>query len=99
MVGFLLVNHLFTCLWVMVAAFVDDEEYKGTWFEEYHKLGYSKYLTSFYWATTTITTVGYGDIGGNNHPEMVLCILIQVIGVTGFAFVSNSLTSIITSYD
>ena len=96
---FLMMTHILTCLWVMIASFVNDQDYKDTWLEPYFEKEISYYMTSFYWATTTITTVGYGDISAHNDLEMVFCTLVQIIGVSGFAFASSSLTSIITNYD
>jgi proline dehydrogenase len=48
---------------------------------------------------TTITTVGYGDIGGNSTVERVICIFLHLIGVLAYSFASGSLTSIIANYD
>ena len=59
----------------------------------------SLYLVSFYFVTTTVTTVGYGDIAANNHVERVFAIFMLFVGVGTFSFVSGSLSSIITNYD
>lgn len=56
-------------------------------------------MTSIYFTVTTITTVGYGDIGGNTNVEKIFCILIMVIGVVSFSFASGTLASIIQNYD
>ena len=60
----------------MVAAFVNDDNFEGTWFEGYQEKDFDLYLTSFYWATTTVTTVGYGDITGTNNLEMIFCTIV-----------------------
>lgn len=59
------INHVLACLWV-IAAKVDDH---SNWIETYkieqniEKIKDSHlYLTSFYFVSTTVTTVGYGDI-------------------------------------
>jgi hypothetical protein len=57
------------------------------------------YKVSFYWATATITTVGYGDIGGTNNTERVFCAIIMLFGVIAFSFANGSLTSIIQNVD
>jgi hypothetical protein len=57
------------------------------------------YITSFYFTTTTIVTVGYGDIGPVNTSEKFICILLMLIGVISFTFTTGALSSIISSYD
>lgn len=83
----------------MMASFVNDQDYEGTWMESYYQEPINKYILSFYWACNTITTVGYGDISGTNDIEMAFCTIVEVFGVVGFAFASSSLTSILTNYD
>jgi hypothetical protein len=57
------------------------------------------YVTSFYFTTTTILTVGYGDISAVNMSEKILCIILMIIGVISFSFATGSLSSIIANYD
>jgi hypothetical protein len=57
------------------------------------------YVTSFYFTTTTIVTVGYGDIGPHNIIEKIICIFLMLIGVISFTFTTGALSSIIASYD
>lgn len=57
------------------------------------------YITSFYFTTTTILTVGYGDISAINAAEKLLCILLMIIGVISFSFATGSLSSIIANFD
>jgi hyperpolarization activated cyclic nucleotide-gated potassium channel 2 len=57
------------------------------------------YITSVYFTTTTIVTVGYGDIGPFNTAEKLVCILLMLIGVISFTFATGALSSIISSYD
>lgn len=52
-----------------------------------------------YWAVTTITTVGFGDITGSNNLERVFCAVMMIIGVILFSFASGALASILQNYD
>jgi voltage-gated potassium channel Kch len=60
---------------------------------------YSLYITSFYFTVTTLVTVGYGDITAVSPQEKLMCIMMMILGVICFSFVTGSLSSIITSYD
>jgi hypothetical protein len=57
------------------------------------------YVTSFYFTTTTILTVGYGDISAYSLAEKLLCIVLMIIGVISFSFATGALSSIISNYD
>jgi hypothetical protein len=52
-----------------------------------------------YWAVTTITTVGYGDISGTNNLERIFCCIMMITGVILFSFASGALASIIQNFD
>jgi NADH:ubiquinone oxidoreductase subunit 2 (subunit N) len=94
--------HISACLWIITAAFYDDN-YEGTWLdgktddEKFSK--WDRYVLSLYWTVTTITTVGYGDISGTNNFEMLFCCIAMIVGVVAFSFANGSLTSIIQNYD
>jgi uncharacterized membrane protein YgcG len=60
-----------------------------------------RYIASLYWAFTTMTTIGYGDITPNPKAthELVVTILAEVIGTTVFAYVVGALVGIIVNLD
>lgn len=60
---------------------------------------FDRYLTSLYWISQTVITVGYGDIPISNAIEMVIAILAMFAGVIFFSITVGSLTTIIGEMD
>lgn len=57
------------------------------------------YIHAFYFTVTTMTTVGYGDMSANTSLERIFCILLMVLGVIVFTFISGALASVLSSFD
>ena len=57
------------------------------------------YRMSIYWALTTMTTVGYGDIVPILNNEKILAMVAMVIGGTVFGFIVGSVTLTIEGID
>lgn len=98
--GLVMSVHILACIWVMqVNLTTESDNNDGTWLEGIEMGQFELYLTSFYYAVTTITTVGYGDVSITSQLEKILCIIIMLGGCITFAFASGSLASIIQQYD
>ena len=39
-----------------------------------------QYLSALYWAITTLTSVGYGDITPQNDWELLFCVVCMILG-------------------
>jgi hypothetical protein len=57
------------------------------------------YSISLYWAVTTLTTVGYGDITAHSITEMVICCIVMIIGVFLYSYTIGSITNLLTNID
>jgi len=92
--------HVSSCLWYFTARLTNFEP--TCWVMKYKMYDESTerlYLMSVYWAVTTITTVGYGDITPGNDFERAFAFLWMLIGVGFYSFTIGSLSSVLTSID
>lgn len=105
---FLILCHICACLWIIIAVLnaegpeisLDfDETWMGKYVDTEQYTNTELYNTAFYWTITTITTVGYGDISGNNNLERLFCSIVMIVGVISFSFANGSLASIMQNYD
>jgi hyperpolarization activated cyclic nucleotide-gated potassium channel 1 len=100
LVSILVCVHFIACFWYF-AARLDDFPY-DSWIVQGgfadKSLG-MKYLASFYWAFTTVSTVGYGDIHANNDTEMMIAIICMMVGAGFYSMVVSSITSLMSSLD
>lgn len=55
------------------------------------------YITCYYWAITTISTVGYGDITGQTNTERLYLVLAEMVGCLMFAMLTGALGSMMVS--
>jgi CRP-like cAMP-binding protein len=92
--------HIVSCFWYFLSKIQGNQP--NTWVYE---LGYqdydnfSLYIISLYWAITTLTTVGYGDIHAFNNLEKLFSICWMVFSVYFLSFVIGSLTNMLSSID
>jgi len=92
--------HLMACLWYFTATLEGlSPECWVYHFGFQDKDATTLYIASFYWAVTTLVTVGYGDISANTSLERVIAVLWMMFGVCFFSFTIGSLTSMITNID
>ena len=99
---FLLLTYTYLVLinalgcFLLAAAEWQNPDLEGTWVDAngflYHS-EFDRYVASVYWALTTVSTVGYGDITPSTNFERFLMLFVESIGVLFFASVTGSITS------
>ena len=58
-----------------------------------------KYITSMYWAFTTMSAVGYGDITPQTSDEMVIVIICMITSCGTFAYIVNRIGSVVMEFN
>ena len=94
MFGLVLALHICACLWHYSAKFYDyDVE---TWVSRYNLNDMpadERYLTSLYWALTTLATIGYGDITPRSSAEKLIAMIWMILAVYVLSFSVGSLAA------
>jgi len=93
------VAHIFGCAWYGLATLCRDQNVEVvTWLEKKEMLDSNwevGYLWSFYFAITTMTTIGYGDITPSNIYEVSLLIVGMLAATFTFATTFNAIGCIV----
>jgi len=103
-----LTSHFLACLWAFAGRYgtSDDLFASNSWQARYgilfadSRLGRNdEYLYALYWAVTSITTVGYGDVVPKTQLEMISATVAMMVGVSFYGFLTAVLTAYFLSTD
>lgn len=84
-----LLVHLIACGWMALGSGTAGPDADKTF----------EYVKAFYWAMTTLTTVGYGDIAAKTAYQMLYAAGTQLAGVGVFGFVLSNVASLLSRLD
>ena len=97
----LFIAHWFACIWHFVALLELDSK-PETWLTKNELIDArweDRYIASIYWATTTMITVGYGDIVPTTVNEQLVAILAMLVASAVFAYTMNRINLILTGLE
>ena len=92
------IAHWTACWWFYIGS-QDMDTYPMTWITKAkieNKSNSEKYITSLYWAFTTMTTVGYGDITAITINEKIYAMFSMIVACGVFAYTVGSIGSLVS---
>ena len=83
----LMAAHTIACGWIMMTG--NPEGFAP----------FDLYIRAFYWTTTTLTTIGYGDILPSNTNQIIFVIIIEFIGAGMYGLIIGNIANLIANID
>jgi len=81
------ITHWISCGWLKIDGINENQSIL------------SNYVSALYWTTTTLTTVGYGDIVPHTNIEKLYAVFVMIIGVGFYGYLIGNVVSVITKRD
>jgi CRP-like cAMP-binding protein len=103
-----LISHWIACIWFRLGdadleGWVAVEGLSGPEADKFeadngaNAFHFRQWITSLYWAVTTLTTIGYGDIVPFTSEERLFGVLSMVMGSAFFAWCTGRMTAVLTN--
>lgn len=92
--------HLMACGLFVIAEIEDAGPDNWVYANELENRGTgAKYITGFYWACMTVSTIGYGDVGIITEGEKVYASFCMMAGASLYAYVVGAICGILAEVD
>jgi len=81
--------HIMALGWILIGA------------SEQQRPHFDQFLRAFYWVTTTIATIGYGDYYPNHdsNAQIIYTIIVQIFGVGMYSYMIANVASLVANLD
>jgi hypothetical protein len=97
-----LTSHWFACVWGLTGRTMNEKYNDSSWITALEESKGRKfdtpirqYVASLYMSVMTITTVGYGDVGGIREEELWVATGMMIVGTMIFAYLIGELVSVV----
>ena len=87
--------HVFSWIWLTLGRFLENGWVKRSIeFNNDDNQSFKPYIAAYYFITTTITTIGYGEFLPYETLEMIFVMSLELLGLATFSFILGTMTSI-----
>lgn len=97
----LMLTYFCACLWYGLCRW-NPGNYEKTFLDHPNvapKRGVNRLIVCYYFALTTLATVGYGDIVPQNNGEKVMGIFLMIVGIAFFSYIMSNFNDVLINYD